>query len=90
MSDDKNSAAIDTVLRNWPNLPDEAFIRPRTVAALIGCHEDTVWRRSRQGTLPPIKRLGPRVSGMQVGALRKALALFAETTVAHAEAAARV
>ena len=55
------------------DLPDWAFVRPATVAVLLDCSLRSVWRNSKIGILPPIIKLSPRISGIQVGKLRAML-----------------
>ena len=60
-------------LEDFDRLPDAAFVRLRTVAALCGISAPTVWRWSKAGRLPaPVKRGG--ATAWPVGALRRALA----------------
>ncbi len=60
-------------LRNFDALPDAAFVRLRTVAALFSISPATVWRRSASGDLPAPIRIGRRCTCWNVGALREAL-----------------
>lgn len=65
-------------LANFDSLPDSAYVRVGTVAGLLDCSKVTVWRKSKNGTLPKPKKLSDRVTGWQVGELRKSLALTFE------------
>lgn len=60
-------------LANFDKLPDSAGARLPVVAALFGIGTATVWRWSRNGTLPKPTRRG-RVTFWPVGALRRVLA----------------
>ncbi len=65
-------------LINFDSLPDSAYVRVGTVAGLFDCSVVTVWRKSKDGTIPKPKKLSDRVTGWQVGELRKSLALTSE------------
>lgn len=60
-------AVIDT-------LPDLALIDVRVLALLLGCSENTVWRRARAGLLPAAIRVSPQQTRWRLGEVRKALA----------------
>ena len=55
-------------------LPDSALIDVRTFALLLGCSENTIWRRSKSGVLPVSVRVSPQQTRWRVGEVRKALA----------------
>ncbi|MGQ0526708.1 MAG: helix-turn-helix transcriptional regulator [Alphaproteobacteria bacterium] len=61
-------------LNNFDNLPDSAHVRQPVVEALYACSGATLWRRVKQGLIPSPKKLGPRISGWNVGELRADLA----------------
>lgn len=65
-----SSAVTDTV-QNFDAMPSSAFVRLPTVCALFGISRATAWRWVKTGQLPTPRRLGPRVCGFQVSALRK-------------------
>ena len=69
-----DQSAIPDALRNFDSLPDSAHVRQPVVKALAGCSDATVWRMVRRGELPVPRKLSPRVTAWNVGALRKALA----------------
>jgi excisionase family DNA binding protein len=54
-------------------LPDEARVSIKTVAALFGVSNSTVWRRIRAGELPAPKRFGARTTRWRVGDLRQVM-----------------
>jgi predicted DNA-binding transcriptional regulator AlpA len=60
-------------LRDFDSLPDAAFVRVETVAALYATTPSSVWRWSKSGHLPKPTKLGPQVTAWNVGALRRAL-----------------
>lgn len=62
------------ILKNFKDLPDEANVRISVVAALLGCSEVTVWRKTRDGKLPRPRRLSNKLTTWNVGELRKTMA----------------
>ena len=58
---------------NFDSLANAAYVRVQTVAALHDCSVVTVWRKSKDGTIPKPKKLSARVTGWNVGELRAAL-----------------
>lgn len=64
---------IPAALANFDRLPDAAHVRLPVVEALFACSPATVWRRSKQGTLPAPRKLSEAVTAWNVGELRKAL-----------------
>jgi len=59
---------------NFVDLPDEAFVRMRTVCALLGdCTAVTVYRLMGVGEFPKQKQLAPNMVGWNVGELRQYL-----------------
>jgi predicted DNA-binding transcriptional regulator AlpA len=71
------SNAAHSVLQHFDSLPDASYIRLPVVKGLLGCSIATVWRWSRDGTLPTPRKLSPRVTAWNVGELRVALAKLA-------------
>lgn len=65
--------AIPFALQHFSDLPDEALVRDKVVAGLFGCSVPTVWRMSADGRIPKPVRPSLRITGWQVGGLRKAL-----------------
>jgi prophage regulatory protein len=61
-------------LMGFDALPDAAFVRVETVAALYATTPSSVWRWSKSGHLPRPRKLGPQVTAWNVGDLRRALA----------------
>ena len=49
----QQAAGIDSAVLNFDLLPDSAYVPRRTLAALLGCSEQTITRRIADGTLPP-------------------------------------
>ena len=66
-------SAIPDALRDFDSLPNSAHVRLPVVKALNACSGATVWRRVKDGGLPPPRKLSPNVSGWNVGELRDAL-----------------
>ena len=65
-------APINAALATFDSLPDSAQVRAPTVAGLHGVTVGTIWRWSKNGTLPaPSKRGG--VTTWRVGDLRRAM-----------------
>jgi len=62
-----------TALQDFDRLPDSANVRLPVVAALHGVSTVTVWRWSKNGTLPAPEKKGG-VTAWNVGALRRAMA----------------
>ncbi|WP_298598538.1 helix-turn-helix transcriptional regulator [Zoogloea sp.] len=70
---DPAAAPIPDALRRFDTLPDTANVRVQVVAVLFACSVPTVWRRAKNGTLPPARKLSEGVTAWNVGELRKAL-----------------
>jgi predicted DNA-binding transcriptional regulator AlpA len=66
--------ALPDSLANFDLLPDSANVRQPVVEALYGCSSATIWRRVKDGSIPAPRKLSPRVTSWNVGALRRALA----------------
>lgn len=60
-------------VQEFDSLPDSAFVRDTTVAALRGTSRATVWRHAAAGLIPKPKRLGPNTTAWNVGELRAAM-----------------
>lgn len=73
MQNDSSRASIPDALKNFDSLPDAANVRQPVVEALFACSDSTVWRRTKDGTLPRPRKLSPRVTAWNVGELREAL-----------------
>lgn len=67
------AARTSKALRSFEELPNSAFARIPTVAALLGVSVPTIWRRVKDGSLPPTKKIGLRATGMNVGLVREHL-----------------
>lgn len=64
----------NTALAMFASLPDDAFVRVDTVAALRDCSRATTWRHAAAGLIPAPHKIGPRITAWQVGELRACLA----------------
>lgn len=63
------TAGIDAAVLNFDLLPDSAYVPRRTLAALLGCSEQTIARRIADGTIPaPIGVFG--LQRFNVGMIR--------------------
>lgn len=69
-----SGASIPRALSNFDALPDSAFVNVATVAALLGCSTNTVWRRAKAGTLPAPVKISEMSTRWRVGAIRAHLA----------------
>jgi predicted DNA-binding transcriptional regulator AlpA len=67
-------------LEGFDKLPDSAFVRVETVAALRNCSRATTWRHAKLGLIPSPKKIGPRITGWHVGTLRACLAAAGEVS----------
>ena len=68
------AARIPPALANFDALPDSALIDVATVAALLGCSRNTVWRKARAGELASPIKTGPNSTRWRVGSIRAHLA----------------
>lgn len=68
------TTSVPESLKQFDSLPDSAHVQLRTVAAVVGVSESTVWRMVKRGNLPSPKRISERASRWNVGALRRAIA----------------
>lgn len=61
-------------IKNFDQLPNSAFVRLPVVKILYACSSATVWRNSKKdGRIPEKVKLTSRVTGWNVGELRKSL-----------------
>ncbi|QSA97508.1 AlpA family transcriptional regulator [Methylococcus sp. EFPC2] len=73
----KRSPKTRDPLVDFDALPDSGYVRVDTLAALFACSKNTVWRRSKDGTLPAPVKLGPSSTAWRVGDIRAVLAKLA-------------
>jgi len=64
---------ISPHLLAFNSLPDLALIDVRTYALLLGCSENTIWRRVRAKVLPAPIRVSSQQTRWRVGDVRRAL-----------------
>jgi predicted DNA-binding transcriptional regulator AlpA len=64
--------AVPTILKSFKDLPDDAHLGVRSVAALFDAGISTIWARAKRGELPSPKKFG-RSARWRVGDLRTAL-----------------
>ncbi len=69
----KISSNINPTLANFSELPDEAHIRPKICAEILGVSIATYWRLVKAKHLPTI-RLTERTTSTTAGALRAFIA----------------
>ena len=58
-------------------LPDDALIDVRLCALLMGCSENTIWRRCRSGNFPSPIHVSPQQTRWRIGSVRAHLAVLA-------------
>ncbi len=61
-------------LEGFDKLPNSAFVRVDTVAALRNCSRATTWRHAKQGLIPAPRKLSAGITAWNVGELRAAMA----------------
>lgn len=66
-------SAAPNALRNFNDLPDQAFVRLPVVLMLLGVSRSTVWRLCKSGALPAPKKLGSHIAVWSVRDLRNVL-----------------
>lgn len=69
-----STPAIPCALANFDQLPDSAMVDVKTVAAILGRSESSIWRDARNGKLPRPLKTGPACTRWNVGAIRRHLA----------------
>lgn len=72
-----HGAILKPSLSGFDALPNSAFVDVATVAALLGCSRNTVWRKAKAGTLASPIKTGPNSTRWKVGAIRDYLAALA-------------
>ncbi len=71
---ERNTTRNAKALQGFDSLPNSAFVRVDTVSALRGSSRATTWRHAKLGLIPSPKKIGPRITGWNVGELRAFLA----------------
>jgi len=69
----KSEQDLPLQLSLFDSLPDSANVRQPVVEGLFACSSATVWRWSKDGTIPAPRKLAPRVTVWNVGELRAVL-----------------
>lgn len=64
--------SVPDALRQFPNMPNEAFVGQPVVEGLFGTSSATVWRHVKTGLIPAPRKFGRRTV-WNVGELRQAL-----------------
>jgi predicted DNA-binding transcriptional regulator AlpA len=70
----RSTNKVPDALRHFDSLPDSAHVRLPVVEALYSCSGSTVWRNVRRGKIPAPVKLSERITGWNVGELRRARA----------------
>ena len=65
---------LTPALSSFDQLPESAYVRLPTVAALFATSQSNVWRWVKGGRIPAPMKLGPQTTAWRVGELRRALA----------------
>lgn len=68
------SNTIPAALANFDSLPDSAMVDVKTVAAILGKSESSIWRDARTGKFPRPIKTGPACTRWKVAAVRGHLA----------------
>ncbi|WP_299066991.1 transcriptional regulator [Accumulibacter sp.] len=74
-----NESILPVALAEFDSLPDSALVDARTIAGLMGCSINTIWRRSKAKKLPAPVRVSEAQTRWRVGDVRKALNSLAST-----------
>lgn len=61
---------INEAIKSFDALPDAAHVPAKTVAAIIGMSEASIWRMVKAGRLTA-KKIGERATRFNVGEIRK-------------------
>lgn len=69
----KPKTSLPDVLKNFSQLPDDAFVRGDVVCVLFGFSRSTLYRRISDGSMPAPSSSSPRVVVFNVGKLRAKL-----------------
>lgn len=68
------SSAQEDELGDFDHLPDSAYVRVQMVAKIFSISLGSVWIWAKNGHLPKPTKLGPNVTGWNVGELRAVIA----------------
>ena len=69
-----HGAIIKPAIAGFDQMPDSALVDVETVAVVTGQSRNSVWRKSKAGTLPAPVKVGPKTTRWKVGAIRAYLA----------------
>ncbi|MCV2218902.1 helix-turn-helix transcriptional regulator [Thauera sp. Sel9] len=67
-------ATLKPSVSHFDNLPASGLVDDKTVAGVLGCSRNTIWRKAKAGDLPSPVKVGPKTTRWQVGAIREYLA----------------
>lgn len=65
------SQSDSAALAEFDSLPDSAFVRVGVVAALYSVTTVSIWAWAKRGLIPAPRKIGPNVTGWNVGELRR-------------------
>ena len=65
---------VPPALAAFDTLPDSALIDVRVFALLLGCSDNTIWRRAKAKILPAPIRVSAQQTRWRVGDVRESLA----------------
>lgn len=71
-----HGAVLKPSISHFDSLPASGLVDDKTVASVLSCSRNTVWRKSRfgEGGFPKPIKVGPKTTRWQVGAIRAYLA----------------
>ncbi|MER2555656.1 MAG: AlpA family phage regulatory protein [Thauera sp.] len=74
-----NCAPLKSSIVNFDSLPASGLVDDKTIAGVLGCSRNTVWRKARteEGGFPKPIKVGPKTTRWRVGAIRAYLASMA-------------
>ena len=71
----KPQSTLHAAFVNFDSYAESMHVRAPVVAALYGCSVSTVWRMAKRGTIPRPYKLSAKITGWNVGELRRALTI---------------
>ncbi len=74
-----NVALQKTSEISFDNLPEQSFIRIKTIAKLYSVHTGTIWRWVKENQFPKPIKISSKVTCWQVSVIRNHLKKLAET-----------
>ena len=68
------NSTLKPSVSHFDSLPASGLVDDKTVAGVLGCSRNTVWRKAKAGDIPSPVKVGPKTTRWQVGAIRGYLA----------------